>query len=93
MHISLDRGQKLLQEELHTISQYCMRYAQPQSRSNLRMENFDSSVVEAAWAYHRQIGGSHAKRNVPVEVAAFIAGACWGRHMLVAEKEEQLRKQ
>jgi hypothetical protein len=34
----------------------------------------DSSVVQAAWAYHRQIGG-HAKGNVPVEVAAFIAGA------------------
>jgi hypothetical protein len=26
---------------------------------------------------------------VPVEVAAFIAGACWARQVIVAEKEEQ----
>ena len=70
-----------------------MRYAPQQSSSNLGRDDFDSSVVEAAWTYHQQIGGSHAKGNVPVEVAAFIAGACWSAHMLVAEKEEQLRNQ
>jgi len=63
-----------------------------ESKSNLGTDNFDSSVVQAAWTYHRQIGGSHAKGNVPVEVAAFIAGACWAR-MLVAEKEVQSRNQ
>jgi len=68
-----------------------MRYAPQQSSSNLG--RVDSSVVEAAWTYHQQIGGSRAKGNVPVEEAAFIAGACWGAHLLVAEKEEQLRNQ
>ena len=68
-----------------------MRKPQQRSRANLGTDDFDSSVVQAAWAYHRQIGGQ-AKGNVPVEVAAFIAGACWAAHMLVAEKEEQLRK-
>jgi hypothetical protein len=70
-----------------------MRKSQRQSSSNLRTEDFDSSVVDAAWAYHEQIGGSHAKGTVPVEVAAFIAGACWSAYMLVAEKEEQRSKQ
>jgi hypothetical protein len=50
-------------------------------------------ACEAAWTYHQRIGGSHAKGDVPVEVAAFIAGACWSAHMLVAEKEERLRNQ
>jgi hypothetical protein len=68
-----------------------MLKASQRSNSSLERENFDSSVVEAAWAYHRRIGGSHTKRNTPVEVVAFIAGACWGAHILVAEKEEQLR--
>jgi uncharacterized membrane protein len=70
-----------------------MRETRRQSRSNLGTENFDSSVVEAAWTYHRQIGDSHAKGNVPVEVAAFLAGACWGARMLIAEKEVQSRNQ
>jgi hypothetical protein len=68
-----------------------MRKSQRQSRSNLGTEDFDSLVVEAAWVYHRQIG-SQAKANMPVEVAAFIAGACWGAHMLVAGTKEQLSK-
>jgi hypothetical protein len=54
------------------------------------MDNFDSSSVEAAWTYHRQIGGSHAKGNVPVEVAAFLAGACWAKQVF-AEHDEELR--
>ena len=70
-----------------------MRIASPQSDSGLGTDDFDPSVVEAAWAYHQQIGGSQAKGNVPVEVAAFIAGACWSAHMLVAGKEGQLRNQ
>ena len=66
----------------------------PQQPSlNPETDNFDSSVVEAAWAYHQQIDAAQAKGNVPVEVTAFIAGACWSAHMLVAEKEEQTRNQ
>lgn len=42
-------------------------------------DNFDSSVIEAAWAYHVQIRAGPAKGCVPVEVAAFIAGACWAK--------------
>ena len=70
-----------------------MRNTRRQLEHDLGTENFDSSVLEAAWIYHRQIGGSHAKGTVPVEVAAFIAGACWSAYMLVAEKEEQRSKQ
>ena len=67
-----------------------MRKERRESKPNRGADDFDSSVVEAAWAYHQQIGCSHAKGNVPVEVAAFIAGACWCAHMLVAEKEKTL---
>jgi hypothetical protein len=63
-----------------------MRETERQSRSNLATDDFDSSVVEAAWNYHRQIGGSHAKGNVPVELAAFIAGACWARQVLLGDE-------
>jgi hypothetical protein len=65
-----------------------MRTARCQSNSDLGTDNFDSSVVQAAWAYHQQIGGSNAKGNVPVEGAAFIAGACWAKQMLVKERKE-----
>ena len=51
------------------------------SKPNLGMNDFDSSVVQAAYAYHLQIGASHAKGNVSVEVAAFIAGACWAKQV------------
>jgi hypothetical protein len=51
-----------------------MRTAQRQSTSDLGTDNFDSSVVEAAWAYHRRIGAGGVKGYIPVEVAAFIAG-------------------
>ena len=58
------------------------------SRPTLGTNDFDSSVVQAAWAYHLQIGASHAKGNVPVELAAFIAGACWARRVLVGEENK-----
>ena len=69
-----------------------MRNTRRQLERDLGTDNFDSSVLEAAWIYHRQIGARYAKGIVPVEVAAFIAGACWAR-MLVAEKEVQSRNQ
>jgi hypothetical protein len=70
-----------------------MRKARRQSKPTLGTDNFDSAVVEAAWTYHQQIGVGYAKGNVSVEVAAFVAGACWARQVLVAEKEGQLRSQ
>jgi hypothetical protein len=60
--------------------------ASQQSNPSLGTDDFDSSVIEAAWAYHQQIGAGHAKDNVPVEVAASITGACWGAHMIAAAK-------
>jgi hypothetical protein len=59
-----------------------MRQAGRQSNLNLGTDDFDSSVVEAAWAYHVQIRAGNAKGYVPVEVAAFIAGACWAKQVL-----------
>ena len=53
-----------------------------QPKPDLGTEDFDSAVVQAAWAYHHQIGAHHPKGNVPVELAAFIAGACWAKQML-----------
>jgi hypothetical protein len=47
----------------------CMPLHQRRCDSNLGKGDFDSSVVETAWAYHQQIRGSHAKGDVPVEVA------------------------
>jgi hypothetical protein len=65
-----------------------MRRAERQSKSNLGTGDFDSSVVEAARAYHMQFSALYAKSHTPVEVAAFIAGACWARQVLVGEKKE-----
>ena len=62
---------------------------QRQSRSNLGTDDFDSSVIQAAWAYHMQIGVGGPKGNVPVELAAFIAGACWARQVIVAEGKDK----
>jgi hypothetical protein len=59
-----------------------MRKSRRQSNSDLETDDFDSSVFQAAWAYHHQIGAHHAKGNLPVEVPAFIAGACWAKQLL-----------
>jgi hypothetical protein len=59
-----------------------MRRAGRQSNLNLGTDDFGSSVVEAAWAYHVQIRADTAKGYVPVELAAFIAGACWAKQVL-----------
>ena len=68
---------------------YCMREPERQSRSNLGTDDFDSSVIQAAWAYHMQIGVGGPKSNVSVELAAFIAGACWARQVIVAEGKDK----
>jgi hypothetical protein len=59
-----------------------MRNERRQPKPNLGTADFDSSVLQAAWAYHQQIGAHHAKGNLPVEVPAFLAGACWAKQLL-----------
>ena len=65
-----------------------MPQARRQNKSHLGTDNFDSSVVQAAWAYHRQIGAGDAKGYVPIEVAAFVAGACWAKQVLKSGEEK-----
>ena len=59
-----------------------------QSEPNLALDNFHSAVIEAAWTYHLQLGAGDAKGDVPVEVAAFVAGACWAKQALKSCNEE-----
>jgi hypothetical protein len=42
-------------------------------------------MLEAARIYHLQLAHGQAKGYMPVEVAAFIAGACWAKQVIVAE--------
>jgi hypothetical protein len=65
-----------------------VRLTHRDERTKLKADNFDSSIVEAARAYHLQIGAGHAKGYMPAEIAAFIAGACWARQILIGEKKE-----
>jgi len=65
-----------------------MRDTLQQSRLNLGTDDFDSSVVQAGWVYHRQISVGCPKSNAPVELAAFIAGACWARQVMVGEGKD-----
>ena len=51
MQSSLDKGRKLIQL-LHAINIKCVQTARLHSDSNLGKDSFDSSVVEAAWAFH-----------------------------------------
>jgi len=64
-----------------------MRNTRRQLERDLGTDNFDSSVLEAAWIYHRQIGARYARGNVPGEAGAFIAGECWVRQMLVEKRK------
>jgi hypothetical protein len=59
----------------------------PQSKKNLGMDTFSSEMLEAARFYHLQHANRQAKGYVPVEIAAFIAGACWARQVLVEEEK------
>jgi hypothetical protein len=65
-----------------------MRNTRRQLERDLGTDDFDSSVVQAAWAYHTQIRVGDPKSNVPVELAAFITGACWAKQVLVGEGNE-----
>jgi hypothetical protein len=82
MHIFLDQDPKLRQI-LHTHYNYCMPDQRQRFKPTLGTNDFDSSAVQAAYAYHLKIGASHAKGNVSVGVAAFIAGACWAKQVLL----------
>jgi hypothetical protein len=59
--------------------------ARRQSGSSLGTNAFDSEMLEAARIYHLQLAHGQAKGYMPVEVAAFIAGACWAKQVIVAE--------
>jgi hypothetical protein len=65
-----------------------MRVERQQSKPSLGTDDFDSSVVQAAWAYHTQIGVGGPKSNAPVELAAFITGACWAKQVLARKERE-----
>jgi len=77
--ISLHARLRLIRVEkaiiVHAICMCCIRKARQYSDSNR------SSVVEAAWTCHIQIGVDSDKGYVPVEVVAFIAEACWARQV------------
>jgi hypothetical protein len=46
-------------------------------------------MLEAARIYHLQLAHGRAKGYMPVEVAAFIAGACWAKQVLVGERKDK----
>jgi hypothetical protein len=64
-----------------------MRKAPRQSKANLRMDTFEAEMVEAARLYHLQVAQGKAKGYVAPEIAAFIAGACWARQVLLEEEK------
>src|SRR6516165_11292152 len=63
-----------------------MPQARRQSESNPGTDNFDAEMVEAALVYYRELAPRRANGYIPIEVAAFIAGACWARQVLVGEE-------
>ena len=63
-----------------------MRGEPRQSESNLGTDNFDAEMAEAALVYRRELAPGRAKGYVPVEVAAFIVGACWARQVLLGDE-------
>lgn len=68
-----------------------MRQAQRQSKPNLGRNAFDLKMLEAARFYHLQLAHGQAKGYMPVEVSAFIAGACWAKQVLMScEKEDKI---
>jgi hypothetical protein len=50
---------------------------------------FDSEMVEVALVYHRELAHRQAKGYVPVEVRAFIAGACWAKQVLLGGRNKR----
>jgi hypothetical protein len=66
-----------------------MRKEPLQSESNLGTDSFDAEMVEAALIYHRERVANLARGEVPVEVVAFVAGACWARQVLLGDDKEE----
>ena len=56
-----------------------MRGEPRQSESKLGTDSFDAQMVETALIYHRERVADLARGEVPVELMAFVAGACWAR--------------
>jgi hypothetical protein len=52
------------------------------------MDAFEAEMVEAARFYNLQATLGQAKGYVPPAEAAFIAGACWARQVLLREGKE-----
>jgi len=46
-------------------------------------------MLDAARVYHLHVAHGQAKGYVPVEVAAFIAGACWAKQVIVGEGKDK----
>jgi hypothetical protein len=66
-----------------------MRNEPRQSESNLGTDSFDAEMVEAALVYHWELAPGRANGYVPVDVAAFIAGACWARQVLLGDEKKE----
>jgi hypothetical protein len=66
------------------------RAAGRQSKPYAETSDFNQRIVDAAGVYQRQLVDGSARGYMPVEVAAFVAGACWARQLLASEKEISL---
>jgi hypothetical protein len=65
-------------------------YKEPRQReSNFGADSFDAEMVEAALIYHQERVADLARGEVPVEVVAFVAGACWARQVLLGDDKEE----
>ena len=60
------------------------RAAGRQSKPYAETNDFNQQIIEAAGVYQRQLVDGSATGYMPVEVAAFIAGACWARQVLAS---------
>jgi hypothetical protein len=77
-----------LGESVYTVQSWCMHKAQRKSKANLRMDAFEAEMVRAAQFYNLQAARGLAKCNAPLAEAAFIAGACWAKQVLLGQGNE-----
>jgi hypothetical protein len=57
------------------------------SEPDVRTNDFELEMLEAARIYQQQLLDGRAQAYMPAEVAAFIAGACWARQVLAKQNE------
>jgi hypothetical protein len=50
---------------------------------------FDSEMLVAARIYQVHLAHGRTKSYMPLEVAAFIAGACWAKQFLLEEGKDK----